>query len=93
MSLPNRHTALSILGLSGASIIASEDLAKAVESPTHIFRFGLDHKSTAAALRKLAADLEAGGSYLQEMSLMSKATPDDYLLHTLTVSFAVNEAK
>ena len=92
---PSRRTALSILGLGGASVIAAEDMAHALDNghdgAQTGYRFGVNPERTAAALRKLADDIEAHGTLPQKLELTSKAGIEDFLEHRLTLEFVVNE--
>jgi hypothetical protein len=102
MSNTTRRTALAILGLAPASALAGEDLSAkldnggakldGIQRPNSYtgFRFGIGDK-TSAALRRLADDIDAHGSLVQAMNLNSKASHEDFLLHTLTIEFVVNE--
>jgi hypothetical protein len=76
----SRRTALSVLGLGSAGIVSGEDLSKPLSeqfgsSGQAGYRFGLDYKRTVGALRRLADDIEAGGTFPQELSLTSKISP------------------
>lgn len=84
----SRRTALSVLGMTSASALASEDFTPKRDTG---FRFASNVKMTAAALRRLADDLENGGSLLCKVELNAKMVPDAFLVHDLVVSFALKD--
>jgi hypothetical protein len=43
------------------------------------------------ALRRLADDVDAGGTLVQEMKLSSSVKPDDFLVHSLAIDFVLRE--
>lgn len=90
----SRRNALSMLGIGTGAIVSGEALSKSLHpsgSPGEGFRFGVDQNRTAAALRRLADDIEARGTLLQSMILSSKVGLEDFLAHTLTIEFVLNE--
>lgn len=95
--MENRRTVLGLLGIAGAvPMITGEVGATPIQTnnpdkPSG-FRFGgPTPKEVVAALRNLATDIEASGTHVQEFELKSKATLDDFLIHTVTMSFAFDE--
>jgi hypothetical protein len=84
-----RRTALSMLGLAPVSAFAAEDISNVLYAsdgtPTG-FHFSVGPNS-APALRRLAAEMEAGNVFAQEIILTSKVTNDDFLMHTLSIQF------
>jgi hypothetical protein len=51
------------------------------------YRSGLDLSAAVAALRRLADDLEGNALLLQQVSVASQATNDDWTKSTLTISY------
>ena len=72
----DRRTVLSVLGLASASAaVAGEDLAKSMLNGSGKpcgYRFAINDK-VSAALRRLADDIDAGGTHPQAMELKSSA--------------------
>ena len=82
-----------MLGIGTGAIVSGEALSKPLGEPSggEGFRFGIDQNRTVAALRRLADDIEARGTLLQSMILSSKVGLEDFLVHTLTIEFVLNE--
>lgn len=81
-----KRTALGMLGLA-ATPVAGESFGKPL---AHGVRFGIERREHfAAALRALADDIEKGGTYPQHVELKSSADIEDFLMHTLTIKFAM----
>jgi len=53
------------------------------------YGFALNRENTVKALRRLADELEANRILPQEMSDSTRATVDDFVIRTLTFTFAV----
>lgn len=86
----SRRTALALLGFAPAGALAAEDISE--RQPTAKgFRFGVDKQRAIAALRRLADDLEAGGSLLFAMELGASLKHDAFLTHRFTVEFAISQ--
>lgn len=92
----SRRNALSMLGIGTGAIVSGEALAvPAKEIPGSFgsagYSFGINRDSTAAALRRLADDIDKRGTYPQAMVLSSKVGLEDFLEHTLTITFILDE--
>lgn len=85
----NRRTALSLLGLAPTAVIAGEDLGHPLP-PREEFRFNINAKIS-DALRKLADDIDAQGTFVQRASLTTEASVESFLFHRLTIEFALRE--
>lgn len=84
----NRRTALSMLGLASATVaIAGEDIAKPLQG-SFSCRFGIN-KLFSEVLRRMADDIDAGGTLVQSGGLNSETSHEEFLLHTLTIKFAL----
>jgi hypothetical protein len=95
MEKVTRRTAVAMLGLAGASgaAIAAEDIAKPLMSigdKESGYHFGASHERIVKALRRLADDIEGGGSHAQSLLLTSKLSNEDFLTHTLSIEFAMD---
>lgn len=99
----SRRSALSMLGLGAVATVAPEDFSNEVGVGTKL-SFGVagNHAGNGeraaaararmtAALRRLADDIAAGGSLVQEMKLSSVVKPEDFLTHTLSIDFVLLE--
>lgn len=87
----SRRTALSMLGLGAAGAATVEDISAPVMpggKPSG-YHFGASSDRIIAALRRLADDIESGGSHVTDLTVSSKVTNEDFLLHTLAVCFAM----
>lgn len=79
-----------MLGLASASGVVAEEIStpiKGANGKPSGHSFGASNARVAKALRNLAADIEAGGSDVLDLTVVAKITPDDFLTHTLTVNF------
>lgn len=86
-----RRSALSVLGLGAAATIAPEDMSKQMGGGTKT-HFGVgDAKRIATALRKMADDIDAGGTLIQSARLESNILPEDFLTHDLSIKFVMVE--
>lgn len=84
----DRRTVLSMLGLAPATVaVAGEDLAKPLNG-SFSCKFGINQLFS-QALRRMADDIDAGGTLLQSGGLNSEASVDEFLLHTLTIKFVL----
>jgi hypothetical protein len=89
-----RRTAIAMLGLA-ATPVGGESFANplpgASKNPSG-FSFAIAKREDfASALRALADDIEKGGTYPQSVELRSRASIEDFMEHTLTIKFAMNE--
>lgn len=101
----SRRSALSVLGLASVAAIAPEDFSNKIGGGETNVDFGVagiwnseSAERTAAnlakmtaALRRLADDIDAGGTLVQGMKLTSEVKPDDFLFHTLSIDFVLRE--
>src|ERR1700680_4821474 len=92
----NRRTALSLLGVAGVSApITAEAVSRSLDTlpgagPNSIgYRFGIGQVST--ALRRLADDIDSGGTCVQSIDLSAACKIEEFLQHKLTIEFALNE--
>ena len=94
----SRRTALSVLGLGTVATIAPEDFSQPIKGggkQEHYFGVAGNpsdwaNKSRSRivdALRRLADDIEVGGTFVHGMKLESEVKPEDFLTHTLQVTF------
>ena len=100
MSNSSRRTVLAILGLAPVSAVAGEDFARPLLGPDGKptgFHFGqadqfnvqgLPTSRVAGALRRLADEIDSGGVLVQGMSMTSKVTFDEFLMHTISLEIA-----
>lgn len=94
----SRRSALSVLGLGAAATIAPEDFSRQVVGPKG-YHFGVGNdprdlsgkrrETITAALRRLADDIDAGGSFVHGMKLVSEAKHEDFLIHSLQIEFVL----
>lgn len=81
-----------MLGLGATGAIPAEDLAKELSTigkSSSGYHFGTNKARIATALRNLADDIESGGSHAQELTFVSKFGLEDFLIHTLSIQFAM----
>lgn len=89
MTKMTKRTALGMLGL-GAVAAPIETFAKPLDVSGLSFG-GASKEDIAAALRRLADDVEAGGTYPQEVALITTVRLDSFTLHRFVIEFAMNE--
>lgn len=88
----SRRNALTMLGLGATGAIPAEDLAKQLSSigkSSSGYHFGANAARISTALRNLADDIEKGGSHAQQLTFESKFGVEDFLIHTLSIQFAM----
>ena len=85
-----RRTALAMLGLPAAAAMTTEAMAKSAHL-TGGYQFGADRDRTSQALRRLADDIDAGGTHITEMTLTSTLSVRDFLAHELTLTFHMRQ--
>jgi hypothetical protein len=102
----SRRTALSMLGLGATVAVVPEDFSAKANAygPDKAYSFGVAGQHVGggrsaevtrarmtAALRRLADDIDAGGTHVQSMRLTSDVQIEDFLKHTLQVEFSLRE--
>lgn len=88
MKTASRRAALTVLGLAPAAAITPEDFSVA-QPLSHGFLFGRDRQKVSDALRKLADDIEAGGTHVTRLDMHSALRHDEFLTHELVIQFAL----
>jgi hypothetical protein len=86
--------------LAPAAAIAGEDFSQPIKqlNGQEGFHFGVagsrigqgNKGRIIGALRRLADDMEAGGTHVIGMRLATEAKPEDFLKHTLSIDFALD---
>lgn len=98
----SRRNALTMLGLgSAATIITPEQFSQPIRSADKEYYFGVDAGNSkddlavknlgriTSALRALADDIDAKGTFVQGMRLASEVKLEEFLLHTLQIDFVL----
>jgi len=72
--------------------LAIANLAEESARPIGGHSFGITKQGASAALRKLADTIDAGGAAPQKVSHSTHATGDDFVMHTVSVTFAAKRS-
>jgi hypothetical protein len=68
--------------------LASFNVAENAAKPTAEFGFGVTDENAASSLMALAEVIQAKGIIVQDVTHSTKATIDDFVMHTVTINFA-----
>jgi hypothetical protein len=89
-----RRTVLSVLGIGG---IAAADFSAALkEGPQRSeydgsWHFSFDNEKAVKALRAMADEIEAGRMAIQALDISQGARVEEFLMHKLSIEFAMRE--
>lgn len=90
MSKLSRRTALSVLGLAPVGTISAEAASREIHGANLTMNFSVENgRRMSAALRAMAYDIDAGGTFVESFSMASTAAIDDFLKHELKIKFAL----